>query len=119
MIASRSPRKTLRATKRIARMGNVPGVLSSAGSRSGTRVAAPPPGAHDRRMKPRTVLASGVAGIASFAASFVPTLAYACPGSACGCATSSFSHYASAVGIGILAGIGSVSFEKMWRARRR
>jgi len=49
----------------------------------------------------------------------LPALAYACPGAACGCGASSWSQYVSAVGIGVLAGIGSVSFEQMWRARRR
>jgi hypothetical protein len=57
----------------------------------------------------------------SLAAAFallVPAAAQACPSAACasGCSTS-MSSYLAALGVGLLAGIGSVRLERFWKTK--
>lgn len=58
-----------------------------------------------------------LAPVASLAVLLAPAVALACPGaaSACGSGCSSFGPYMAALGIGLLAGIGSVGLEGFFK----
>ena len=60
-----------------------------------------------------------VAPLAALLVSVVPAVALACPGaaSACGSSCTSFGPYMAALGVGLLAGIGSVGLQGFFKRK--
>ena len=62
-------------------------------------------------------LAPAIAAAAALLTALGPTVAYACPGAgSCG-SGAGMSGYIAALGVGLLAGMGSIAAEKLFRRR--